>query len=433
MSDYSKITTYLYEQLPMFHRVGASAYKKDLDNIISFCNILDNPQLSFKSIHIAGTNGKGSTAHFLSSILQNANYKVGLLTSPHLIDFRERIRINGKMICKDVVIAFVKNHLRAVQQIQPSFFEWTTALAFFHFANEKVDIAIIETGLGGRLDSTNIIMPILSIITNISYDHQQFLGHTYSEIAIEKAGIIKSKTPIVIGKRHKETDNIFIQKSESMLSPLYFAQDNYYAFKCNTSNQELKVLVKNNDRTLTYTLGLVGNYQLENTQTVLQSVAVLKSIYAIDNQHIRKGLQFVKKCTGLRGRWEIIQQKPLTICDVAHNEDGLQIVLKQLLQLSHNQLHIVFGMVNDKDISKIISLLPKNAHYYLCAAKLLRSLSVHALYKIFLANNFKSNISCFETVINAYKMALKTAVDNDIIYIGGSTFVVGELLSSLQK
>ena len=398
---YEEGLNYLFSKLPMYQRTGAAAYKKDIGNIIKACKILDNPQNKFKSIHIAGTNGKGSTAHMLASIFQEAGYKTGLYTSPHLKDFRERIKINGQLISKKDTLDFILKNKNQYEKIEMSFFEYTVAMAFDYFANENVDIAIIETGLGGRLDSTNIISPEISIITNIGYDHTNLLGNSLEEIAKEKAGIIKKNTPVIIGRKQKETEHIFKSEAKEKNSSIHFCKKN-----------------------LNYSTDLKGEYQKENLNTALQAMKILN--LNIDDGIISKGLNNVVKNTGLNGRWQTIAKKPLTICDTGHNEDGIKNNIKQLKKLKFNKLHFVFGTVNDKDLRKILRLLPVNAQYYFCSANIARSLNSEKLLEE--SKNFKLLGERYESVIEAYHSAQSNAKMDDLIFIGGSTFIVAEVL-----
>lgn len=398
---YEEGLNYLFSKLPMYQRTGAAAYKKDIGNIIKACKILDNPQNKFKSIHIAGTNGKGSTAHMLASIFQEAGYKTGLYTSPHLKDFRERIKINGQLISKKDTLDFILKNKIQYEKIEMSFFEYTVAMAFDYFANENVDIAIIETGLGGRLDSTNIISPEISIITNIGYDHTNLLGNSLEEIAKEKAGIIKKNTPVIIGRKQKETEHIFKSEAKEKNSSIHFCKKN-----------------------LNYSTDLKGEYQKENLNTALQAMKILN--LNINDGIISKGLNNVVKNTGLNGRWQTIAKKPLTICDTGHNEDGIKNNIKQLKKLKFNKLHFVFGTVNDKDLRKILRLLPVNAQYYFCSANIERSLNSEKLLEE--SKNFKLLGERYESVIEAYHSAQSNAKMDDLIFIGGSTFIVAEVL-----
>ncbi|AMS26905.1 dihydrofolate synthase [Bacteroidetes bacterium UKL13-3] len=427
--NYSETLDYLYSQLPMFTRIGIAAFKKDLTNTLTLCEALGNPQQQFKSIHIAGTNGKGSTSHMLASVLQEAGYKVGLYTSPHLKDFRERIRINGQMIPEQTVINFVISNKTMFDTIQPSFFEWTVALCFDYFAQQQVDIAIIETGLGGRLDSTNIITPILSVITNIGWDHMDMLGDTLPKIASEKAGIIKPNVPVVIGEYDPETAQVFIDKSLQENSPVLFSKDVITTLKFTHNNFFSTCDVTLNTQPWLDKLecDLPGLYQQLNIATVLTAITELrKSHLLINDSAIRKGISAVKKNTGLMGRWQILSEKPLTICDTGHNVNGITFVLNQLNQIEYNQLHIVLGMVKDKDISKVLSLLPKTAQYYFCNADIPRALSSDELHQQALAEGLNGN--SYGSVKNAWLAAQQDATINDVIFIGGSTFVVAEVV-----
>ena len=404
--NYQATVDWLFRQLPMYQKQGKSAYKTDLSNTILLANHLNNPETKFKSIHVGGTNGKGSTSHMLASILQEAGYMVGLYTSPHLKDYRERIRINGKVISKHFVMGFVKKHKPFFESNSLSFFEMTVGLAFDYFAKKKVDIAIIEVGLGGRLDSTNIITPELSVITNIGFDHMNFLGDTREKIAFEKAGIIKMNIPVVIGETHLQTENIFMTKAESTNSEIYFADQ----LITNVVESDLK-----------------GSYQRHNIKTVLQSVSILKSKgFNISDVALKKGMLNVVSNTGLMGRWQILQDHPKIICDTAHNKEGLTYIIKQLIQQEYNNLHIVFGVVNDKDLSSILPLLPMDAKYYLCKPDVVRGMDTIKLANIF--ENYGFNFTSYNTVLQAFSEAKSKASSKDCIYVGGSTFVVAEIL-----
>ena len=397
--NYKDTLKYLFSQLPMYQSTGAAAYKKDIGNIIEASNFLDNPHKKFKSIHIAGTNGKGSTAHLISSILQEAGFKTGLYTSPHLKDFRERIKINGVKISESDVISFVTTNKKNFEKINMSFFEYTVALAFDHFAKEKVDIAIIETGLGGRLDSTNIISPEISVITNIGYDHMNLLGNSLKQIAIEKAGIIKEKTPVLIGRKQIETETVFEEKASQKNTNILYAKQNEIKFN-------------------------VPNYQKENINTSISAIKILD--WKISNQQINDGIKNVKQNTGLRGRWETLSKNPKIICDTGHNVDGISNIISQLKQIKFNKLHMVFGTVNDKKINDILNLLPKDAKYYFCKAKIDRALNADKLKSI--AHEYKLIGESFESVENALQNAKNNAKKEDLIFIGGSTFVVAEVI-----
>jgi len=403
---YQQTLDYLFSQLPMFQRIGASAYKVDLSNTVELCKLLDNPQHHFKSIHIAGTNGKGSTSHMLASILQEAGYKVGLYTSPHLIDFRERIKINGEMISEQEVVDFVTKYKKDFEKINLSFFEWTVGLAFDYFSKQKVDIAVVETGLGGRLDSTNVIIPEISIITNIDKDHMQFLGDTLEKIAVEKAGIIKKNVPVVIGETQKDIEHVFIIKAKELEATIYFADQIIH----NILDSDLK-----------------GSYQKKNIKTVLASVIELQKCgYKLSEENIKNGLLNVVKNNGLMGRWQTLGESPKIICDTGHNEAGIREVISQLESLTYDKLHFVLGAVNDKEIDSVLELLPKNAVYYFCQAKIPRALDVNELENK--AKSYRLNGNAYSSVKNAYEEAKKTADKDDLIFIGGSTFVVAEVL-----
>jgi len=430
MMTYQETINYLYAHLPMFSRIGAAAYKKDLHNTIEFCNAIGNPQTTFKSIHVAGTNGKGSTSHMLAAILQEAGYKTGLYTSPHLTDFRERIKVNGEMVNEEFVVEFTERTKSISDEIQPSFFELTVAMAFDFFAREKVDIAIIETGLGGRLDSTNIITPILSVITNIGYDHMNILGNTLEQIAYEKAGIIKPCIPVVIGEHLPETKKIFGDKALHENAPLHFAQEEYsisnivastYTLQCDVTS------VKNGD-TEKFTLDLNGVYQTKNLRTVICAEAILlEQGFNISNAAEKHALANVKKLTGLHGRWEVIADEPAIVLDVAHNEDGIKQILEQLflVRKKYTTLHIITGMVKDKDIDKVLAILPQEAIYYFTNAHIPRALPAHELEQK--ASSYGLNGEIFDNVNNALSAARNRAAATDLIIVCGSVFLVGEV------
>ncbi|AXT52800.1 bifunctional folylpolyglutamate synthase/dihydrofolate synthase [Aquimarina sp. BL5] len=404
--DYQGTLDWMFAQLPMYQRQGASAYKIDLTNTVKLASYLDNPESRFKSIHVAGTNGKGSTSHMLASILQESGYKVGLYTSPHLKDFRERIRINGEMISEAYVVNFIRSHKQYFEVNQLSFFEMTVGLAFRYFADSQVDVVLVEVGLGGRLDSTNIITPAISVITNIGLDHTQFLGNTLPEIASEKAGIIKKNVPVVIGRTTVETKKVFRDKALSLQSDIFFASD----YVGNVFDTDLK-----------------GDYQKENVKTVLQTISVLQDRgWDIREQDVRNGLSKVVNNTGLLGRWQILQDSPKVICDTAHNEDGLQLVMEQLSSESYDKLHIVLGVVNDKDLKGILPLFPIHATYYFAKPEIVRGLDEEILKKEALKFNLKGE--SYTSVKSAYKTALQLASEDDLVYVGGSTFVVAEII-----
>ncbi|HNO98954.1 MAG TPA: folylpolyglutamate synthase/dihydrofolate synthase family protein [Ferruginibacter sp.] len=428
--NYQQTLDYLYAQLPMFSRIGAAAYKKDLHNTIALCEALDNPHTKFKSIHIAGTNGKGSTSHMLAAILQQAGYKTGLYTSPHLKDFRERIRINGEMISRDFVVNFVQRTMTLSEAIQPSFFELTVAMAFDYFEKEKVDIAVIETGLGGRLDSTNIITPLVSIITNIGYDHMNLLGNSLPEIAGEKAGIIKAGVPVVIGEYLPETKDVFIRKARELAAPICFAQEEYHAANIRYSPASLRCDVTNTVHQVTesFELDLNGFYQVKNLSTVLCAEGLLMQRgFSISNESEKQALQNVKQLTGLHGRWEVIDTNPVTVLDVAHNEDGIRQVLKQLslIEQAPSTVHFVLGMVKDKDVTKALSLLPTSGHYYFSHAHIPRAMPAEELK--LKAAGFNIQGDSFDDVNAAIAAARKAAKPGDMILVCGSVFLVAEV------
>ena len=426
---YEEALSYLYSQLPMFSRIGAAAYKKDIHNTVALCEALGNPQTKFKSIHIAGTNGKGSTSHMLAAMLQQQGYKTGLYTSPHIKDFGERIRINGNMIDEDFVVSFTEKTKSICKDIEPSFFELTVAMAFEYFALHKVDIAVIETGLGGRLDSTNIINPILSIITNIGYDHTNLLGNTLEAISFEKAGIIKTNTPVVIGEYLPETKPVFEEKATEMNAPILYASEIYKATLLENSNQFLKCEVRDNtnQHAEIFSLDLNGNYQLKNLRTVLAAEKILATIgFEIDEPNEKFALANVKTITGLKGRWDVVSEKPLCIHDVAHNKDGINALLQQLKESHQNSnYHFVIGFVNDKDISSVLELLPNNANYYFTNAHIPRALA-HAELKS-LANEKNLIGESYDDVNEAINAAKKMANENDVIIVCGSFFILAEV------
>jgi dihydrofolate synthase/folylpolyglutamate synthase len=426
--NYSQTLEYLYSQLPMFSRIGAAAYKADLTNTILLCNAINNPQHTFKSIHIAGTNGKGSTSHLLAAIMQTAGYKTGLYTSPHLKDFRERIKIDGIMCDEDFVVDFIERIKPVIETIQPSFFELTVAMAFEYFAQQKVDIAIIETGLGGRLDSTNIIQPEIAVITNIGFDHTSLLGNTLEKIAYEKAGIIKLETPVIIGEYINETKKVFIEKSSKENATIYFAQDNYSLINYQYHHQLANIIIKRNDENIEqeYQLDLTGIYQTNNLITVLETCYQLqKKGWKIDERIIKKAVSNSKKLTGLYGRWQCIQQNPIVILDVGHNVDGMKQILLQLNYTNYSNLHIVIGMVKDKDVNAVLKLLPKDANYYFTKAQIERAMNEDDLK--LLANNHQLNGHCFSEVNIALDAAKQKAISTDLILVCGSVFLVGEV------
>ncbi len=401
---YKETLDWMFGQLPMYQQKGAVAFNAKLDNIINFCNVLDNPEKKFKSIHVAGTNGKGSSSHMLASILQEAGYKVGLYTSPHLKDFRERIKINGEVVGKKFVKGFVEQHKPFFEYNKLSFFEMTVGMAFSYFAEEKVDIAIIEVGLGGRLDSTNIITPEVSLITNIGMDHTQFLGDTLEKIALEKAGIIKPKVPVVISETQPETKMIFKLIAHQLKSNIVFADEESF---------------------IGYGTDLRGDYQQKNINGVVATINQLKDFDVRDGS-ISNGLENVVENTGLLGRWQVLQKNPLVVLDTAHNREGLQLVLKQVEKQSYNQLHIVLGFVNDKDVRSVLTLFPKDAKYYFVRPNIPRGMDAMVLQE--LAKDLGLNGKVYKSVKKGFKKAMNSAENKDMVYVGGSTFVVAEVV-----
>ncbi|MFC4096576.1 bifunctional folylpolyglutamate synthase/dihydrofolate synthase [Euzebyella saccharophila] len=402
---YQETLDWMFAQLPMYQNQGAKAFNVKLEGILSFADYLGNPHTAFKSIHVAGTNGKGSSSHMIASILQEAGYKVGLYTSPHLKDFRERIRINGKSISKKFVIDFIERNQPFFEKRHLSFFEMTVGMAFDYFAQEKVDVAVIEVGLGGRLDSTNIITPLVSLITNIGYDHIDMLGDTLEKIAYEKAGIIKEGVPVVISELQEETQAVFEKVARDRNSSIVFAE-------------ELKLP--------DYRTSLLGNYQAKNVKGVLAVVKNLKDTFRISEAHIKNGLARVTENTGLMGRWQVLSQEPMVVCDTAHNKEGLSIIMKQLAKCPYNHLHMVLGFVKGKDLDGILPLLPKYATYYWCRPNLERGLPVDELLVKSLEFNLRGKK--FSSVEQAYKEAIASAKNTDFVYVGGSTFTVAEIL-----
>ncbi|MCW3110024.1 MAG: bifunctional folylpolyglutamate synthase/dihydrofolate synthase [Segetibacter sp.] len=428
MLNYQQTIDYLFHRLPMFSRLGAAAFKGDLTNTIKLCEAVGNPHLQFKSIHIAGTNGKGSTSHMLAAIMQTAGYTTGLYTSPHLKDFRERIKVNGQMVEEAFVIQFTERIKPLIEEIEPSFFEITVAMAFTWFAQQKVDIAVIEVGLGGRLDSTNIITPELAVITNIGYDHMNLLGDTLEKIAAEKAGIIKKGIPVVIGETLPETKPVFQEKAKEMDAPLHFTNEDRWVADWKQSRHELEVNIAENrtDERKKYHLELTGFYQIKNLLTVLEAVHLLaKKGWKIEEKQVEHALQNIKKLTGLHGRWEVIHERPYTVLDVGHNEDGIKQVTGQLEHCNFQKLHIVIGMVKDKDISTVLSLLPDYASYYFTKAQIPRALPENELAEKAAAFGLKGH--AFATVPEALQHAIDHAHKDDMILVCGSVFVVGEV------
>jgi len=430
--NYQQTLEYLFSQLPMFQRIGSAAYKADLDNTIAICKLLGNPENKFKSIHVAGTNGKGSTSHMLASILQAAGLKVGLYTSPHLKDFRERIKIDNAFISEEHIVDFVEKYKDEFEKIQPSFFEMTVGLAFDYFANQKVDIAVIEVGLGGRLDSTNVITPQVSVITNISLDHTALLGKTIGKIAEEKAGIIKAGVPVIIGESEDHSKPVFEKKAKEQNTSIVFADEIYKPVNVRHSKNEklfLKLDVEKNGEPAYKNLEseLLGLYQQKNIATVLCVTDVLnKNGYKLSEENIREGIKNAISNTGLLGRWQILSEQPLVIADIAHNEAGIEAVLNQIKHTPHEHLHFVLGMVSDKDISKILYMLPKTAKYYFCKADIPRALPAFELSLE--AKKVGLNGDVYACVQDAFIAAKQNASATDLVFIGGSTFTVAEVL-----
>lgn len=423
--NYQKTLEWLFAQLPMYQREGQAAYKANLDNTLTLDKHFGAPHQQFKTIHVGGTNGKGSVSHMLASILQEAGYKTGLYTSPHLKDFRERIKINGEMVSEEYVIDFVEQNKTLFSKIKPSFFEMTVAMAFKYFADQNVDIAVIEVGLGGRLDSTNIITPLVSIITNISFDHMALLGDTLEKIAHEKAGIIKPGVPTIIGTRDKTSDFVFEQKAKECNSSIEFASDNWEGERESNNTYHL-----HNRKNICYNNlhpDLGGLYQRKNIPAILEAVLALQTQgINISDAHVHEGIAHTVRNTGLLGRWQELSHTPYTVCDTGHNIDGLTEVVAQLATCTYRKLHFVIGMVNDKDIDSVLHILPKNALYYFCKASIPRAMDEHLLAEKANANDLHGDI--YPTVAEAYQAAKNAATPDDMIYIGGSTFVVAEVV-----
>lgn len=428
--NYSQTLDYLFSRLPMYQRIGAAAYKADLKNTIAICIALGNPQNKLQCIHVAGTNGKGSTSHMIAAVLQKAGYKVGLYTSPHLLDFRERIKINGKLIPKDYIVDFVEKHREKFESIEPSFFEWTVGLAFDYFSNSEVDVAVIEVGLGGRLDSTNVINPVVSVITNIGMDHTNLLGDTLQKIAAEKAGIVKARKPVVISQNQTEVIGVFSDKAKELKAPMQIASKQFKVLESKKDGQYLYVslLDKKTNLTTCYQLDLTGTYQVKNLIGVVAALKVItENGFIISEDDIQIGLSNVVKLTGLLGRWQTLSEKPLVICDTGHNEDGIKEVLHNLSLYPFKQLHFILGVVNDKDVSSILKLLPKDAVYYFTKASVPRALPESELKMK--AEEVGLNGNTFPNVKEALEDAKKKAKANDLIFVGGSTFVVADALA----
>ena len=427
---YPQTLEFLFSQLPAYHRIGKAAYKSDLKNTILLDNYLRNPHLSYPSIHVAGTNGKGSVSHMIASVLQEAGYRTGLYTSPHLKDFRERIKVNGAMIAKEEVVNFIEKHKSVLESLKPSFFEMTVAMAFNYFAESKVDVAVIEVGLGGRLDSTNVITPVLSVITNIGHDHMDLLGNTFEKIAGEKAGIIKRNIPVVISETQPDTQNVFISKAVESDSVIYFADRNY---SCNlginvnpNAGRRYTMTDLSNDRKIEGEILLRGDYQSKNLQAVFNAFEVLKDRFEVSDKDLTDGIRNTILNTGLYGRWQILNIAPLTICDTGHNKEGLEYVLDQLKRIPKSTLHIVLGFVNDKDLKSVLPLFPMDAQYYFTKASVPRALNEINLKME--AEKYGLKGDSFSDVATAYNAARKMAKQSDVIFIGGSTFIVAEVV-----
>lgn len=426
--NYNETLHFLFDSLPMYQRIGAAAYKADLENTNTLMELLNQPYTRFKSIHVAGTNGKGSVSHMLASIFQEAGFKTGLYTSPHLMDYRERIQINGEKVSEKYICQFVEQHYSSFLEIKPSFFEMTVAMAFDYFAKEKVDIAIIETGMGGRLDSTNVISPILSIITNIALDHTQFLGDTISKIAFEKAGIIKSKTPVLINEFCEDSKTVFIKKAKQEDAPIYFTKEICTLLHKSINPFINDITAQTSDYKLQIKSPLAGDYQLKNIAGVIAAITILNkhSEFKIEAKEIQKGIENVIKNTNFMGRWQCIQENPMIVCDTGHNYHGLSQSIPKLHRMKHDQLHIIIGVVNDKEIDTILGLFPKSAHYYFCKASIPRALDESILKEKAQKQGLIGNE--FSNVKAAIQSALKNAKNEDLIFIGGSTFVVADAL-----
>ncbi|MCH7403759.1 bifunctional folylpolyglutamate synthase/dihydrofolate synthase [Belliella kenyensis] len=423
--NYTQTLDYLFNALPMFQRVGAAAFKKDLSNTLALCKHLGDPHQRFKSIHVAGTNGKGSSSHALCSVLMQAGYKVGLYTSPHLKSFTERVKINGVEIQEDEVVQFVNENKGFLDELKPSFFEMTVGLAFWYFAKMQVDIAIVEVGMGGRLDSTNVIQPEVCLITNIGYDHMQYLGDTLEAIAGEKAGIIKQNTPVVISQRQAETSHVFNEVARAKKAPIFFAED-YFQID-NISESESGVYrVSQSEDSFVLEMDLKGNYQQKNLSGVLKTLDILRTLgFSFSQSHLQAGLENIVKNTGLKGRWQYLSESPTVLCDTGHNEDGINYILNQLKACSFDKLWMVLGMVNDKDLDKVLSLLPKDANYVFVAAKIPRAMPAATLLEL----GFQHGLDgiAIDDVNDGLAYAKKNASKDDLIFVGGSTFVVAEI------
>jgi len=429
--NYQKTLEFMYSQLPAYHRIGKAAYKDDLRNTIALDDYLGKPHLSYLTIHVAGTNGKGSLSHMIASVLMEAGCKTGLYTSPHLKDFRERIRVDGRMILKSAVTGFIRKHSAFLSALRPSFFEMTVGLAFDYFARSEVDIAVIETGLGGRLDSTNIISPVLSVITNIGHDHFDLLGNTLEKVAWEKAGIIKHGVPVVISETQEETRNVFLEKAGQTRSKIYFADRNYSCkldeINYRTGKREFSVADKISGKTYRGETNLGGDYQSRNIQALFQVFSVINAMLSVEDNNIMDGIRRVKANTRLMGRWHIIGRRPLVICDTGHNKEGLEFVMGQIERIGKKKLHIVLGFVNDKDRDEVLPLFPISADYYFTRASVPRALDE----KVLMADAARWNLkgTSYPDVKSALGSAMSRASDDDLIFIGGSTFIVADALN----
>ena len=429
--NYSETLDWLFSRLPMFQRIGQAAYKADLEVTVKLLELLGKPQEKFKAIHVAGTNGKGSVSHLIASILQEAGYKTGLYTSPHLKDFRERIKINGEMISEEKVLGFVEKFGNSFEKLNPSFFEMTVGMAYNHFANEQVDFAVLETGMGGRLDSTNVCFPAITVITNIGHDHMQFLGDSLEKIAFEKAGIIKENIPIIIGKKQTETIAVFEKVAREKNARIYFAEDgvSFREIRSNSVNtKNYDVWVENELYFENIPSPLAGIYQIENLATAMQAILVMKelNLAEIPKKCIQEGIESVISNTGLKGRWQVLSTNPLSICDTGHNPEGISMVVQQIRQTNYDKLRFVFGMVGDKNPESVLSLLPKNAMYYFCKPDIPRGMEVDVLFEH--AQKFSLEGKVYQSVTQAYNSAVNDAGPNDLVFIGGSTFVVAEVV-----
>ena len=428
--NYKATLEYLYNRLPAYHRIGKAAYKNDLGNTLALDDYFGHLHKKYKTIHVAGTNGKGSVSHMLASVLMESGYRTGLYTSPHLKDFRERIRVNGRMIPKGKVTGFVKKHREIIESVQPSFFELTAAMAFDYFDKAGCDVAVIETGMGGRLDSTNIITPVISVITNIGHDHMDLLGGTLEKVGGEKAGIIKNDIPVVIGESMPETDDVFIEKARKTGSEIYFADRNYSCTLGNHSGgmreREFRIRNRADKREISGVIPLGGDYQSKNLQTLFQVCDCIKKSFDIDDNTILSGIRNVISSTGLMGRWQVLKKKPLMICDTGHNREGIEYVIRQIAGIDAGEVHFVIGFVNDKDLSLVLPLFPQKARYYFTRASVPRALDEKILQEE--ASRFNLKGDCYPSVKIACEAALENASPDDLIFVGGSTFIVADVL-----